>query len=244
MKRKSSLSLGPGASSLILIFVVLSMSILGMLSLLTARNDLNLSQRSAGAAEMVYRLRERAEERRAAVGRLLASGETLEAAFRDDPQWAGLTWDGECLTWAETDGTRTLSCALRVDGGTAWAEQRLTTNIGEETEQEREAAMKLALADRILARQNALDALLARCAEGAADWNDYLARVSAALPEEPMAQGVSLAGSRLTWVETDGTYSYACTVIIHPLQEEHRSDFDGVPALLDEEEEAFSDGWN
>ena len=43
MKRKSSLSLGPGASSLILIFVVLSMSILGMLSLLTARNDLNLS---------------------------------------------------------------------------------------------------------------------------------------------------------------------------------------------------------
>ena len=88
MRKKSSISLGPGASSLILIFVVLSMSILGMLSLMTARNDLNLSQRSAEATEMVYRLRERAEERRAAVERLLADGGVgaLEAALAADAE--------------------------------------------------------------------------------------------------------------------------------------------------------------
>ena len=62
MKKKSSIALGPGAPSLILIFVVLSMSVLAMLSLMTARNDLQLSRRSADVAEKVSELRERAEE--------------------------------------------------------------------------------------------------------------------------------------------------------------------------------------
>ena len=62
MKKKSSITLGPGAPSLILIFVVLSLSVLAMLSLMTAKNDLQLSHRSAEAAETVYRLREQAEE--------------------------------------------------------------------------------------------------------------------------------------------------------------------------------------
>ena len=46
MKSKTSVSLGPGASSLILIFVTLSLAALGMLSLLTSRNDLRFSERS------------------------------------------------------------------------------------------------------------------------------------------------------------------------------------------------------
>ena len=55
MNRRSTVSLGPGASSLILIFVVLALSVLGMLSLLTARNDLKFSERSAQVIEAVYR---------------------------------------------------------------------------------------------------------------------------------------------------------------------------------------------
>ena len=38
---------------------------------------------------------------------------------------------------------------------------------------------------------------------------------------EPAAEGVSLEGKNLTWVETDGVYSYACSVVIHPLDAEH-----------------------
>ena len=118
MKKKSSIALGPGAPSLILIFVVLSMSVLAMLSLMTARNDLQLSRRSADVAERVYELRERAEEKRAAIQALLAAGgeAAVDEALNSDPRLAGVTWDGDALTWSETDQTRTLSCALFSDG--------------------------------------------------------------------------------------------------------------------------------
>ena len=46
MRRKSNVSFGPGAASLILIVVILSMSVLGMLALMNARNDDRLSSRS------------------------------------------------------------------------------------------------------------------------------------------------------------------------------------------------------
>ena len=72
MNKKSSVSLGPGAPSLILIFVALSMSVLGMLSLMSARNDLHLSERSVQVVETVYALNERAEESRRELDRMLA----------------------------------------------------------------------------------------------------------------------------------------------------------------------------
>ena len=236
MKKKSSIALGPGAPSLILIFVVLSMSVLAMLSLMTARNDLQLSRRSADVAERVYELRERAEEKRAAVQALLAAGgeAAVDEALNSDPRLAGVTWDGDALTWSETDQTRTLSCALRLDGGTVWTAQRLSTNIAENTAEELEYAAKDALANEILRRQQALDEMLQRCAEGAADWQDYLKRVAEAMPNEPAAEGVRLEGDHLNWVETDGTYRYACSVVIHPLDAERRSDFASVPVLLEE----------
>ncbi len=239
MNKKSSIRLGPGAPSLILIFVVLSMSVLGMLTLMSARIDLKLSQRSAEAAETVYRLRERAEERRAAVSALLADGgeEALETALASNPEMEGMILEDDRLLWSETDGTRTLSCILRLDGGTTWTAQRLSTNIADDTAEQRETEAKLALADAILARQAALDAMLVRCADGAASWEDYMTRVAAAMKEEPMAEGVTLDGSYLTWIETDGVYRYACTVVIHSLEEERRSDFVGVPVLLEDEEE-------
>ena len=53
-RKKSSITLGPGASSLILIFVVLSLTVLGMLSLMTSRNDFRLAERSAQVTEAVY----------------------------------------------------------------------------------------------------------------------------------------------------------------------------------------------
>ena len=120
MNRKSSISLGPGASSLILIFVVLAMAILGMLSLMTVRNDLKFSERSAVVIEGVYRLNETAEERRAAVEQILAeyakdagSEEAyLLAAAATLPE--DLTIEENEIYWTESDGVRTLDCALRI----------------------------------------------------------------------------------------------------------------------------------
>ena len=71
MNQRSAVSIGPGASSLILIFVCLALSILGMLSLLTARNDLKFSERSAEVIQSVYQLNEQAETRRAEIERIL-----------------------------------------------------------------------------------------------------------------------------------------------------------------------------
>ena len=156
---------------------------------------------------------------------MTAGGEAaVDEALNSDPRLAGVTWDGDALIWSETDQTRTLSCALRLDGGTVWTAQRLSTNIAENTAEELEYAAKDALANEILRRQQALDEMLQRCAEGAAE----------AMANEPAAEGVRLEGDHLNWVETDGTYRYACSVVIHPLDAERRSDFASVPVLLEE----------
>ena len=141
--RKSSVSLGPGASSLILIFVALSMSVLAMLSLMSARNDLRLSERSAEVTEAVYRLEARAEYQRAALNGMLKSA--ADAAGGDQDAYLALiettlpdnvTLDEGRLCWAETDGYRTLDCALTVLplGGEArseWARHDLTSETGD-----------------------------------------------------------------------------------------------------------------
>ena len=118
MKKKSMISFGPGASSLILIFVVLALSILGMLSLMNSRNDIRLSERSVQVTQAVYALQTAAEEKRAALDALLAKAaqETenneayiaaVQAALPEDVKWE----DG-ALCWEETDGFRSLNCAL------------------------------------------------------------------------------------------------------------------------------------
>ncbi|MBQ3762603.1 MAG: hypothetical protein II875_11410 [Clostridia bacterium] len=71
MKKRSNISFGPGAASLILIFVVLTLSVLGMLSLMNARNDKALSQRSASVLECVYALNSEAERSRAVLDEVL-----------------------------------------------------------------------------------------------------------------------------------------------------------------------------
>ena len=46
---KRKIAVGPGASSLILIAVVLALSVLTVLTMIAARNDEALAQRSVGA---------------------------------------------------------------------------------------------------------------------------------------------------------------------------------------------------
>lgn len=120
MNRKSTISLGPGASSLILIFVVLAMTVLGMLSLMTVRSDLKFSERSAEVIRDVYRLNELAEEHRAEAERLLTAAASdaaneedyLSAAEAALPEEMELI--GDEIIWSESDGSRMLDCALKV----------------------------------------------------------------------------------------------------------------------------------
>lgn len=118
MKKKSMISFGPGASSLILIFVVLALSALGMLSLMNSRNDIRLSERSVQVTQAVYALQTAAEEKRAALDTLLgqaaqeAGGDEAYAAAIQAALPEGVEWADGVLSWEETDGFRSLSCAL------------------------------------------------------------------------------------------------------------------------------------
>ena len=118
MKKKSSISFGPGASSLILIFVVLALSILGMLSLMNSRNDIRLSERSVQVTQAVYALQAAAEEKRAALDSLLwqaaeeAGDEEAYFSAVKDALPDDVDWDQGVISWEETDGFRSLFCAL------------------------------------------------------------------------------------------------------------------------------------
>ncbi len=145
MNRRSAVSIGPGASSLILIFVVLALSILGMLSLLTARNDLKFSERSAEVIQTVYQLNELAENRRAEIERILGEAEqngedlltVLENALPQETELYEdeITWTEEIRISIDTEGsdarTMMLDCALRILPGnesehTEWIRHNLS----------------------------------------------------------------------------------------------------------------------
>ena len=135
--RRSRISLGPGAASLILIVVILSLSVLGILALMNARNDSQLSRRSISVVEAGYALGAEAERSLAALD---AAAADCAAAASGDEDYAealrrslpdGMQMDGRTVTWSETDGLRTLDCAVEVLplGGEIrlqWLEHRLT----------------------------------------------------------------------------------------------------------------------
>ena len=121
MKKKSSISFGPGAASLILIFVVLSMSVLGMLSLMNSRSDVRLSERSVQVTEAVYALNAQAEEKfvqlQETLQKLADSSENEEAYQSSIPESVeeDMDWEDGILSFTVSDGFRTLDCAVQVN---------------------------------------------------------------------------------------------------------------------------------
>lgn len=113
--------IGPGAASLMLIVVVLSMSVLGMLTLMNARGDERLSRRSVEVAEEIYQLDEGAERSLAALDGVLcaAAGEAADEAgylaLLAERLPEGMTLQGSAVTWLERgDGAKTLACAAEI----------------------------------------------------------------------------------------------------------------------------------
>ena len=156
---KSRIRLGPGAASLILIIFVLSMAVLGMLALMSARNDRALSRRAAEVVRETYELQERAERKRAELSALLLKigneNETGNGTETGDRRVTaaerlagrlpeGVRIEGRLLRWTEEGEGRRLDCALEIpeDSGdepsgnirTRWVSQKLTAEIEESEE--------------------------------------------------------------------------------------------------------------
>lgn len=133
--------IGPGAASLMLITVVLCMTVLGMLAVLNARSDRQLSERSVAVAEAGAAMNASAEQTFAEL-----DGIAAELAALPEAEWSaameealpeGMTLDGRTIRWQESseDG-RLLQCAAVWNGPGAfprlsWTEYRILTESGE-----------------------------------------------------------------------------------------------------------------
>lgn len=145
MKRRG-FQIGPGAASLMLIVVVLSMSVLGILTLMNARSDMRLSARSVEIAEEIYQLDEKAEKRFVALDETLL---VLARETQDETEYlsllpgrlpVGMTLVGSTVYWQEWGiGTKTMDCAAEIAPlGTFprcyFVEHRLLSGIDHEEE--------------------------------------------------------------------------------------------------------------
>ena len=119
--------IGPGAASLMLLVVVLSMSALGMLAMMSARSDESLSLRSQDVARQVAELNVSAEQSLARLDAVLADaartaqGEAdylarVEAALAEEHDAAGAhrLMDGDERRGAHADMRRGIAGAGRV----------------------------------------------------------------------------------------------------------------------------------
>ena len=136
MRKGSLISFGPGAASLILIVVILSMSVLGVLALMSAHSDMSLTRHSAQVIEAVYELNAAAERSFAALDdAVVAARDGADEAARlerlSERLPDGMTLSGRTVSWTETDGLRQLVCAVEVfpmneTGRLQWTEHSLT----------------------------------------------------------------------------------------------------------------------
>lgn len=138
MQNKSRLSFGPGAASIILILVILSMSVLAVLSLISSKEEMKLAERSVEVIEAVCALNTKAEETAAEIDGVVAAvrgggqteeEEVLRSVGEQLPE--GLQLSENTVSWTETDGKRQLSCKLEITGSSEgdrlkWVEHRLT----------------------------------------------------------------------------------------------------------------------
>ena len=133
---RRKIAAGPGASSLILIAVVLALSVLTVLTMISARNDEALSLRSEETQEEVYALFARGERSLAALDAVLVKAgkdagdmeDYLEVVQENLPQ--GMTLREDQVFWTEKTDNRALECGVRLlpPGGaerTRWTLHRL-----------------------------------------------------------------------------------------------------------------------
>ena len=134
--------MSPGAPSLVLIVVVLSMSIMGMLMFIRTQNDMRLSSRSVQVAGQDARLYVQAEETFAALDgmvlqcRLKAAGDEqlLELVAEALPE--DMEIEENIIFWQETDGSRVFWAGAQVqpmdsEVRLTWHTRILEAEVGE-----------------------------------------------------------------------------------------------------------------
>ena len=117
---KRKVALGPGAASLILIVVVLSLAMLAMLMQISSRNDVSLTSRSAEMIARVYDLNADAERKLADLDEILIGcreeiGEGgmdayLELIAQKLP--AGYDLLDDEVTWMDPLDNRIMTCTV------------------------------------------------------------------------------------------------------------------------------------
>ena len=114
------IALGPGAASLILIVVALSLCMLAMLAQIGARSDYNLAARSAEMITRVYELRDHSENRMAELDAVLVRcgaenldrGAYLASVKENLPE--GMTLNENIVSWTEPLDNRTMNCEVEI----------------------------------------------------------------------------------------------------------------------------------
>ena len=140
---KRKIALGPGAASLILIVVVLSLCMLAMLAQIGARNDFSLASRSAEMITRVYELHDQSERRFAELDAVLAKcqAETQEKeaylALVEKNLPEDMELDEDIVSWTEPLDNRTMNCGVKIlDPGEAkraeWVTYKLKVEEPEE----------------------------------------------------------------------------------------------------------------
>lgn len=140
--KQRKIAIGPGAASLILIVVVLSMCVLCMLTFISARNDNALSRKSTAMVETVYDLNARSERSLAALDAVLAEcaasaqnqQEYLALVEQQLPQ--DMMLEDDLIYWTESAVDRQLECAVQLAplGETpraVWSQHYLTVGTEE-----------------------------------------------------------------------------------------------------------------
>ena len=117
---KRKIALGPGAASLILIVVVLSLCMLAMLAQIGSRNDYSLASRSAEMITRVYELQDHSERRFAELDAILVrcqkETQDMEAylALVEENLPEDMTLDEDIVSWTEPLDNRTMNCEVKI----------------------------------------------------------------------------------------------------------------------------------
>lgn len=141
MKRREY-RIGPGAASLLLVVVVVSLSVLALLALIDARADHKLAQRSIQFATSQYHSAAQAELRLAELDEILVS--CAEKSQDGTSFWAqlpgmlpdGMSMEENVVSWEEESGSGTLYCSVEIQlPGTMpryiWLEHAFAADIQE-----------------------------------------------------------------------------------------------------------------
>ena len=117
---KRKIALGPGAASLILIVVILSLCMLSMLMQIGSRNDYSLTTRSAEMISRVYDLSSNSERKLAELDAILVrcAKETTDMdaylALVEENLPEGYEIMDDEVTWTEPLDNRTLTCTVKL----------------------------------------------------------------------------------------------------------------------------------